>query len=46
VVEADMASGWVDVGPPVAVLQVDATGARWYKQGLCPPIDATLWPSE
>jgi len=45
-VEADMASGWVDVGPPVAVLQVDATGARWHKQGLCPPIDATLWSSE
>jgi hypothetical protein len=45
-VEADMASGWVDVGPPVAVLQVDRTGAKWYKQGLCPPIDATLWSSE
>jgi hypothetical protein len=42
-VEAGMASGWVDVGPPVAVLQVDATGARWFKQGLCPAIDPTLW---
>lgn len=42
-VEADMASGWVDVGPPVAVLEVDATGARWFKQGLCPAIDPALW---
>ena len=45
-VEADMASGWVDVGPPVAVLQVDPTGAQWFKQGLCPPIDTTLWPGD
>jgi hypothetical protein len=45
-VEADMASGWVDVGPPVAVLQIDPTGAKWFKQGLCPPIDPTLWPAD
>ena len=45
-VEAGMASGWVDVGPPVAVLQVDATGAKWFKQGLCPAIDPTLWSTE
>jgi hypothetical protein len=45
-VEADMASGWVDVGPPVTVLQVDAGGAKWFKSGLCPPIDPTLWSAE
>ena len=45
-VEAGMASGWVDVGPPVAVLQVDPTGAKWFKQGLCPAIDPTLWSGE
>jgi hypothetical protein len=45
-VEADMASGWVDVGPPVTVLQVDADGAKWFKPGLCPPIDPTLWSAE
>jgi hypothetical protein len=45
-VEADMASGWVDVGPPVAVLQVDPTGAKWFKQRLCPPIDTSLWAGE
>jgi hypothetical protein len=45
-VEAGMASGWVDVGPPVAVLQVDATGARWFKQGLCPALDPALWSAE
>jgi hypothetical protein len=45
-VEASMASGWVDVGPPTAVLQVDVTGARWFRQGLCPVIDPALWPAE
>jgi len=45
-VEAGMASGWVDVGPPVAVLQVDAMGARWFKQGLCPGIEPALWTAE
>ena len=45
-VDASMASGWVDVGPPVAVLQVDATGAKWFRQGLCPAIDPTLWSTE
>ena len=45
-VEASIASGWVDVGPPVAVLQVDATGAKWFRQGLCPAIDPTLWSTD
>lgn len=45
-VEADMASGWVDVGSPVAVLEVDAAGARWFKQGLCPAIDPALWSAK
>jgi hypothetical protein len=36
-VEADMASGWVDVGPPTSVLQVDPSGAKVVQTGTLSP---------
>src|SRR5689334_17989936 len=43
IVELEIGSGRADVGPPISVLEVNASGPKWIDPGLCPPIDPKLW---
>jgi hypothetical protein len=44
IIGIDMANRPTEVGLPIAILEVTASGARWIQQTkLCPDIDQKLW---
>lgn len=42
-IQAEIDSGRADVGPPITVIEIDASGARWIRQNNCPSINLALW---